>query len=188
MPLVSLESFFSKLAIIEVSAELSSNASRDENGSGSLNRASYGTRLWYGSVNIRSLPHADADVVAAKLEYIKEADVVFRISPAWKSSLTVSTGTVDFISGDRRQMLLSETLTEGEIFGVQYGDSRSMHRVVSSDGFFHLVVPPLPFGVNVNDPITVGKPEIDAVWDGSQLPKYRANAASGSQFDWIQNV
>ena len=189
MATFSLADFFAGLASVTATAELDSDTSADETGGGVLNRASYGTRLWGGTVTIAPSYHADADAIAAKIQYLQEADVTFRVSPAWKMQAPVSTGAVSGISiSDRRDVALGTArLTDGAIFGIVAANGmRSMHRVATRSGPTHYVIPALPFAMAPNDIVTYGQPEIDAYLVSASLPTYRAVIADGVSFQWRQ--
>lgn len=187
MNILKLADFFGDLAIVDVTAQIDSNTSTDEQGSGDLNRASYGTRMWYGSASIALAEHADVEPIIAKLQYLEEADVGFRLYPGWRFGSSVTTGTVTAVGTDRREVMLSETRPAGDIFGVEFSTGkRQMHRVVQSSGFDHTVVPALPFGVDAGDAVTFGRPEIDAVVTSVRYPTFSAVVASGLFFEWRQ--
>ena len=188
MATFSLADFFAGLAMVSVTAELDSDTSADETGGGVLNRASYGTRLWGGTVTIAPSYHADADAIAAKIQYLQDADVTFRVSPAWKLQAPVSTGVVTGINiSDRRKVAISPGLTEGAIFGIVAANGmRSMHRVATLSGPTHFVIPALPYAMAPNDIVTYGQPEIDAYLVTASLPTYRPVIADGAAFQWRQ--
>lgn len=181
-----LTDFFAGLAQVEVRAYLDSNTSTDEQGTGVANRASYGTRLWRGSCKIAPAKHADMSQITAKLHYLNEADVIFRVCPGWQVGHPVSAGTVTAIGQDRRDVTLSEVRPDGNLFSVSFDGKQSMHQVVRSAGLVHRVVPALPFGVSGGDAVQFGRPEIDAYLVGSNAPTYRAGLADGLTFEWAQ--
>jgi hypothetical protein len=184
---LSLSEFFEGMKMSSVTAHLDSNTSTDETGEGTLNRATFGTRLWEGSAVIAANVQDDPDAVLAKIQYLQEADMTFRVAPGWKLGVTVTSGTVDAISVDRRQVTLSEARAVGELFGITFNTTkRSMHRVIAVSGFEHTVVPALPFGVVVSDVVTFGKPEIDAVIVSADLGSYGAGSRGGIRFNWKQ--
>lgn len=187
MPSLSLAEFFGDLAAISAKAYIDSNTSADEAGSGELNRSSYGTRLWYGSVTIKRLRHDAADALAAKVQYLEEADVTFRVFRSEDKEKAITTGTVDAIAADRRLVTLSEARSDGEVFGIAFSSGKlSMHRIVTVDGLVHTVVPALPFGVAVSDVATFGRPEIEAVLTQAQHPSVKRFRADSYSFSWIQ--
>ena len=121
------------------------------------------------------------------MQYLQDADVSFRLAPGWKLGVTATTGTVDAIATDRRQVTLSEARAVGELFGITFSTTkRSMHRVVAVSGLVHTVVPALPFGVVATDVATFGKPEIDAVMVSADLGAYFAGSRGGISFNWRQ--
>lgn len=195
MQTVGLADFFEGLAMTDVSAQLDSNASSDMAGGG-VNRASYGTRIWHGSVSIARLAYARADEVAAKLQYLQEADVLLRLTPGHLVRATRTAGTVEEIDvTDRRIVTLSDQLVDGAIFDIEFGSKRSMHRIVNKlrdrvsfgvSAAEYTVVPALPFGVAVADVVGMGRPEIDAVLTDASLASYQAVLAGTAGFSWVQ--
>lgn len=188
MPVVSLSDFFDGLAIVEVTGQIDSDVSSDEDGAGVINRATYGTRLWYGTVALTPLRHAVADEVAAKIQYLEEADVTFNLFLNHLADNTPRNGVMTITESDRRIVNLSEARPSGDIFGVSFGaGKKSMHRVVFNTGSLtHTVVPPIPFGAGGGATVTFDRPEIEAVLVKADLPTYRAKLAFGTSFQWRQ--
>jgi hypothetical protein len=187
MPSLSLADFLSGLAVVSARAFPDINTSTDETGAGQLNRATFGTRLWTGDLTIKRLRFADSDALAAKVQYLEEADVSFRFCPVHYLENAATTGTVDAIDSDRRVVTLNEARPDGDIFGITFATSkRSMHQVVSRSGFVHTVVPPLPFGVVPSDVTTYGRPEIDAVLTSANHPAFKRYKADGFRLYWKQ--
>ena len=186
-----LDEFFAGLGMVSASAQLDDNTSASTTGGGSLNRASYGTRMWYGTVTLQMLQHADADKVAAKIQYLQEADAKFRLVPAQLLKNTRQFSTITAIDAtDRRSVSLDDLLSEGDIFDVDLGGGRrSMHRVVmvtNAGAKTHLVVPALPYAAEVADVIGYGKPEINAVLNDASLASYNAILTGTASFSWGQ--
>jgi len=183
---MALADFFAGLAMVEATFSLDSNVSISETGAGDLNRAAYGVRLWRGSVTLAPEAHADADALMAKIQYLEEADQVFRVCLPHKAGETA--GTISAIGTDRREITLNAAQAVGSVLGISYasGARRSAHRVVTVDGLVHTVVPAVPLTVTTSDTTTYGRAEIDAVMEQASLGAYRAVIAQGLSFDWRQ--
>ena len=195
MQTVVLADFFEGLATTDATIQLDSNTSSDTAGGG-VSRASYGTRFWHGSVNIARMPHVDADAVSARLQFMQEADVLFRIAPGHLVGVTRTAGTVEEISAtDRRIVTLSDQLADGAIFDIEFGSKRTMHRVVnklrergsvSVNAAEYTVVPALPYGVAVDDVVGMGRPEIDALVTDASPANYQPVLVGTASFSWAQ--
>lgn len=189
MTTLSLGQFFGDLAVVEATAYLDENTSRSESGNGTINRAAYGTRLWRGDVRLSTSAHEDADRIDAKLQLLREADVSFDVSPAWRRSAPVGAAQITgILSTDRRIITVDEELLEGEWISLDVNGLKSMHRVVLDRGTTYSIVPALPLAVSVSQPITRGRPVINAVLDRTQPVRYRGSVAAGIEFSWIQNL
>lgn len=184
---VLLADFFSGLGRIRCTVDLDVNASRDEAGSGAVNRATYGTRLWRGEVSIRPEAHAQMSRIEAKMNYLKEADVIFEIEVDWRQTQTVSTGLLNAIDpGDRRRATFSTALQEGDFFGCVFGDAKSLHHVAFVDGLDHVFTPPLPYAAQAGETLYFGRNKIDAMWVEGVSAKYDPAFAEGLSFSWQQ--
>lgn len=186
MTTVTLDQFFEGLGVVSARAFIDDNTSSSEEGRGRINRAAYGTRLWYGEVSVLPRSHSKMEAVEAKIQYLQEADVTFRITLPWRACLTARNGTVDAIGTDRRVVTLSEARPEGDVFGIEFGASLSMHRVVFVTGLAHTVVPALPLGVAALDVAVFDRPQIDAVVADPEFATFAGSSAGGTSFAWRQ--
>jgi len=195
MQTLSLADFFSGLAITETMARLDINSTSDMAAKG-VTRATYGTRVWVGTVSIAPSYHADADKLAAKLQYLQEADILFRLTPGHLAGKVRTAGTIREISAsDRRIVTLSAQLDDGAMFDVEFAGKRSMHRVVrklrdrsslGAGSAEYTVVPPMPFGAAATNVIGMGRPEIVAAITDASLATYQAAIAGSASFEWAQ--
>lgn len=187
MPSLSLEDFFAGIAQVRAKAFLDSNTSSSENAKAEDNRFSYGTRLWQGNGSLSPRTHAVADAYSAKLAYLEEADVTFRVSPVWHLDLGVVAGKVTSIQADRRNVALSRRAEPGEYFVVRFSTNmRSMHHVVSVSGLDHVVVPALPLSAAVDDVVEYGRCEMNAIVTSVTYPDFEPAKATGASFTWKQ--
>lgn len=78
---LSLSDFFSDIGKVEMTFHLTDNQNDMRTAGGSLITSEYGTRLWHGRVQLRTLPHVDAEDVLARVRVITNGRATFFAAP-----------------------------------------------------------------------------------------------------------
>lgn len=185
----------------------------NETAGGEVIPASYGPRLWQGTVQVATQSPGDHENAVARLELLNQAGASFMMSPLWRdgpqsdpdgSILGASTPQITNVNANMRDITISGLpvgylLTRGDYLGFGYGSPTrfAFHRIVTGGtangsgvaGSIE-VSPPIRPGYSVPFDVDLVRPRLKAVVvPGSFRPgTYSRYNVEGFSFSWRQTL
>lgn len=164
----SLDEFWSDVGLTVSDFYLPDRRSMEADALGPIVPTQIGQRTWRVSVSVRPYERLDAQVIKAKIEALKEVDVLAFIAPPMHGAQG-EVGVVSAIKNDDRRAvkLTNVSVGVGDYVGINNGDIYSLHQVFRSftdDGGvvsdWITVIPPVPISLRAGDEATTDKPKI----------------------------
>lgn len=140
---LSLNSFFSKLAIVEATFFLSAAVATSETAGGEILTCEHGPRLWGGTIQLHRRPHADYEEMVAMVEMLFDANASFLVSPSHAAKILPSGTLAD--QRDGREVKLGglpggSRIKPGDFLSFTYGSNparyalhRALEEAIASD-------------------------------------------------------
>lgn len=164
MKLLSLAEFFDGVAVAGFDMFPEDRRVLQETSQGVVSAVSVGQQAWTGTMNLRIEPHAEANVLRARLAQLQQGDVFFTFDVLDQPVETGGTGSITTIAADRREVRLSGVSPKaGEYLELRTRGIRSLHLVCEVGGGAATIVPPAPLSIEVGGYASTRRPQANAV-------------------------
>jgi hypothetical protein len=206
--------FFTPLARVEATFDLSEAMAVTETGGGEILRADHGPRLWQGRVTVQANTYINLDRLVARAELLRQPGASFMVHPSHRAGpqadpdgtgLAASSPTITAVAANNRDVNLTGlpggyVLTEGDFLGFTYlaNPTRyALHRVLETrtagaGGSIAAleVSPPVRPGATWPRPLTLIRPFCKAVIvPGSfEAPVMTRSPRATFSFSWRQSL
>lgn len=206
--------FFTPLATVEASFDLSEAYSTTETGGGEILAASYGPRLWQGRVTVRGNTYINLDRIVARAELLRQPGAAFMVHQSHRAGpqadpdgtgLGAASPTITGVAANNRDVTLAGlpggyVLTEGDLlcFNADTNSNRyALHRVMETrtaggaGGISGMEVsPPIRPGTAWPRPLTLIRPFCKAlIVPGSfEAPVMTRSPRATFSFSWRQSL
>lgn len=199
---VSLANFFDMLEIVEASFHLGDNHNIASTQGGELITSAYGVRLWSGTVRTRTLPHASAELIAARMRMIANARATFYVEPIHHTLAGATGAQINNVTNGYevkfQGLAANKIIPAGTFFSYAYdGTRRAFHQTIENGGAdgtgltgFIQVEPEIRPGWAAGAAVAFDAPIAKAVYVPKSLrsPVVRATLSDGPSFDWMQTL